>query len=651
MRSYSHSTAAGLVLAIALFSSNHSVAQDTTLIVGEPVIIPGAEFAMSATAADVDGDELPDLIVGLNFGSPIIFLNNGTATPFADVDGQSLPSDTQQQAYVADLNNDGHLDIIAMGFNVPTKLYLNNGSSNPFVGVTGSDVNPGSIDSSTAVAVADLNADGFPDLALANTNHYVNRVILNNGTAQPFDGSAVLNIGDENAYANDIVLADVNGDQLPDAFVAFDLEIADEPAGVYMYLNNGTDDPFGNVEPVSLYPNNGAWSLRIADFNQDDRPDIAIGGEVGGNAILLHTGSNTQPYEEPLPLATPEIDTACIAASIADINSDSFPDLALGCGYVWDDPSSTALGAIFLNNGTDNPFNGVNAVDIPVRPGSDWNRSIELVDLTGTGEMSLLTAEGSPRYMRLHYDQNPIANDDYFAGSVGNSIEADVLANDSDADGALDRSTLTITREPSDGTVRIEEATQTILYEPEAGFIGDDSIEYTVTDDQGAISRTASVEFHVQGIPVAFGDVATTRAGTAVIIDVLANDSVEGGTLSDSSLTITSAAAHGTASIVAGSFVIQYQPQPGFVGTDLIQYSVSDNLGLVSAPATVTIAVNAAPATSPPPAGGGGGGGGGSSGLLGILLLSILASFRMSTHRRENQRGQIGQINFSSPTW
>ena len=75
-----------------------------------------------------------------------------------------------------------------------------------------------------------------------------------------------------------------------------------------------------------------------------------------------------------------------------------------------------------------------------------------------------------------------------------------------------------------------------------------------------------------------------------------------------------------------------YTSNAGYVGADSFMYVVADNQGRESAPATVTVTVNAAPPAPPvnppanPPAGGGGsgGGGGGGGGAIDLLLLAML---------------------------
>ena len=87
--------------------------------------------------------------------------------------------------------------------------------------------------------------------------------------------------------------------------------------------------------------------------------------------------------------------------------------------------------------------------------------------------------------------------------------------------------------------------------------------------------------------PVAADDTADTAPGTAILIDVLDNDSdAEGDVLS---LVSVSDPANGTAEIVSGR--VRYTPDPGFTATDSFSYTVSD--GALTDQATVTVEANA----------------------------------------------------------
>lgn len=101
-------------------------------------------------------------------------------------------------------------------------------------------------------------------------------------------------------------------------------------------------------------------------------------------------------------------------------------------------------------------------------------------------------------------------------------IGIDILLNDV---GVPQVGTLTVT-EPTNGTVMIDDngtpddlSDDFLMYTPDTGFIGEDSFEYTLCDDQGNCD-TAVVVVTVGQLPMidAIDDVATTESDENVII-------------------------------------------------------------------------------------------------------------------------------------
>lgn len=98
-------------------------------------------------------------------------------------------------------------------------------------------------------------------------------------------------------------------------------------------------------------------------------------------------------------------------------------------------------------------------------------------------------------------NQPPVAQDDYMSvtrntGATNNSVTYFVLANDSDPDGTIDATTLTIVAAPLHGTATVN-LDGSITYIPKAGYAGSDALGYTVNDNQGATSNTATVRIDV----------------------------------------------------------------------------------------------------------------------------------------------------------
>jgi ELWxxDGT repeat protein len=140
----------------------------------------------------------------------------------------------------------------------------------------------------------------------------------------------------------------------------------------------------------------------------------------------------------------------------------------------------------------------------------------------------------------------------------------------------------------------------------------------------------------VIGSPVANPDMATSTNDQQVTINVLSNDSDADGSLDPSSVRLSTNPSHGTAASGSNGTLV-YTAAAGFSGTDSFTYTVNDNQGATSNPATVTLTVTAPPAAGSGSSGGGGGGGGGALDVLelfGLLGLSVLHVARTPRQRQ-----------------
>jgi hypothetical protein len=234
---------------------------------------------------------------------------------------------------LADLNGDGHPDLsVAYSDNLQSEgvgVFLNggNGTFAPVVSYAAGD-NP------ISIAAGDLDGDGHADLVVANygtgpaevdTNVHV---LVNHGDGT-FGAPAAY---PTTAWMRSVALADLNGDHKPD------LVVTDEyKAGV---LRNKGDGTFGAQISYGDYVADP--DLRVGDLDGDGYPDLVlsdplaygVGGWTHGNAVLLlNDGSGAFGA----PINFPEEAIAGIAA-ISDLNGDGRADVVVSnsdfdCAY------------------------------------------------------------------------------------------------------------------------------------------------------------------------------------------------------------------------------------------------------------------------------------------------------------------------------
>jgi len=187
----------------------------------------------------------------------------------------------------------------------------------------------------------------------------------------------------------------------------------------------------------------------------------------------------------------------------------------------------------------------------------------------------------------------PMATDDTLVTDEDTAAIVNALGNDDDAD----NDTLAISDVTNGANGTVTHDGTSVTYTPDADFFGTDSFTYTVADGNGGFD-TATVDVTVNPVndnPVANDDTAVTDQDSAVVVDVLANDTdVENDALSVSG---ASNGSNGTVSFDGTS--VTYTPNAGFSGTDSFTYTVSDGNGGFDT-ATVNVTVNATQTNTPP---------------------------------------------------
>jgi hypothetical protein len=192
----------------------------------------------------------------------------------------------------------------------------------------------------------------------------------------------------------------------------------------------------------------------------------------------------------------------------------------------------------------------------------------------------------------------PLAVDDEATATAGGpAIVIPVKANDvASATAPINAGAVTILApglQPAIGTV-LALADGTVRFTPTT-TTGTATFRYTVANGIGT-SNVATVTIAV--VPPAGGPVPianpdsgiTVNANTSRVIDVLANDSGNGGTLNPATVTIVSGPTAGTATVSTATGTITYNaPATPTVAT--LSYTVRNTNGNESAPAMVTINV------------------------------------------------------------
>lgn len=334
-------------------------------IVGPPDTRLGGALA---PGGDVNEDGFADLVVGSpgangNPGRVLLFRGGVSGLGSSPAwTGSVLQDDAKSGAAVAsgDVNGDGLADLVAgapayaaTGSTGRVELYLGPGPSSgalfpAAVSATGGGLNGGF---GTSVALVDMDADGFDDLAAgapfvddAEVPEFANQGELHLHRWDPVGGTweqgAVLE-GDGEAALFGLSLAnagDTDGDGLQELLVGSPGHIGTFFAEGEAYLYEAGSAGLGatpiwtrtgEVDGASL----GSSVIGAGDLNLDGYDDIAIGAPGASLAGRVHVffGSPAGLAEERVfeGLEVGE-GYGTVVAAAGDVNGDGFPDLACG---------------------------------------------------------------------------------------------------------------------------------------------------------------------------------------------------------------------------------------------------------------------------------------------------------------------------------
>jgi hypothetical protein len=279
---------------------------------GAPPPLPADVWTCALASADFNADGSADLAVMDSTAKTLaILLSDGTGH-FVAAPGSPIHLDgTPANVVAADVNGDGRPDLVvpvAETSGHGLEILLGDGAGG-FAQAPGSPV-PILAGDAISVAVVDLDGDGRPDLAVANTQRNEISVLRGDG-AGGFGPPATVGSG---RHPSEISVGDFDGNGKPDLAALV-------TNGVAILLGDGAGSFTAAGSPVAVHGDH----LAVGDLNGDSRADLVVSNAYG-NSVSVEAATGGGRFKRatfsPFGAGFPSF------VGIADFDGDGRPDLA-----------------------------------------------------------------------------------------------------------------------------------------------------------------------------------------------------------------------------------------------------------------------------------------------------------------------------------
>lgn len=367
-----------------LGSAGFAQSDPIQLIVGPSQQVPGGPQFVAV--GDINNDGYGDAVVSTERDDQVVALISTGDGSFSTAITFPVGHRTGD-IELADFNGDGNLDIAVIDERGGVFAITGLGD-----GRFGSPIYYEGTRRSEAIAIADVDLKNGPDIITANGRDHTISVFLNRGGNRGFERGVQYAVGG-NSEPDDIEVTDFNGDGFPDVAVTdSDLRDVDE---VSVLLNNG----LGQYLAVFNYVvDDGAVALTIGDFNDDSKMDIVTvnNGDFRATqsrrsytiSVMLGNGAGLFNVLRPIAYSCPGSFNGnpiiCFPRDIksADYNKDGLADLAISIDIRTEQDIGVETPGILdsLVGLGDGSFELSSSVQVGLRP-----RGISTGDMTGDG--------------------------------------------------------------------------------------------------------------------------------------------------------------------------------------------------------------------------------------------------------------------------
>lgn len=297
----------------------------------EPRVIVPSERSARFTPEDFDGDGFADFVARSPDPDIEVYLGDAKAA-YTDIIETDLPGSivTFNLTGTGDFNEDGWIDLVGLDVDdqggpgdATNIVYVARGLGDGSFSVL---LNSATEIEGFAADVADIDRDGHLDVLASTPDTRLWEILFGRGDGTFRDGAGQeIQLGNlsslVNVYADEWRVPDIDLDGNPDVVTS---SLVDDAVTFHYGRGNGTFDPVSVPWPAGGRIDEEAF---LADLDGDDDLDIVGTSEMQGFATVFE---NDDGAVQALPLVQVSASSIGAPEFIGDIDSDGYPDILFG---------------------------------------------------------------------------------------------------------------------------------------------------------------------------------------------------------------------------------------------------------------------------------------------------------------------------------
>ncbi len=281
-------------------------------------------YYTTLVSGDFDGDGNDDDLLFTNGNNQIRFIADGSVvTEIAS--GEISTSHFE----AADINADGHLDLIGAQYGAGLIVNIGNGDGTFSNGVTYLTENSGLDFYSGKINLGDLNGDGTTDV-IVDADYYPHGMLFLGNGAQIVSSVSTLSGNGNGTFstgisletgsstASQVLLSDIDSDGNSD------IVTANTTDGTVTYFTGNGNGTFNAAQ--TLYVGGQVSSIALSDVDGDGNTDILATSTNGSGEVQLFTGNGNSTFNAAATFSASG-DSAISKVITADLDGDGSADI------------------------------------------------------------------------------------------------------------------------------------------------------------------------------------------------------------------------------------------------------------------------------------------------------------------------------------